>query len=842
MVIELTCFNIILASLLYIFIRACYCAIYSCRILCVMEPEVAKFMRTERKPGSIDVHPNIDAIVLSYEIDVQILGPKEDIIHGEKKNLKKNIELPMINSRTDCHALAKEVVNQCDLIHHSRLAEVEQIIYYIKKRKLQSGSKGGSALGDGDKNTDKIQNGNQEANYNNLSDYIDLLYEGMAEKIKGAHLIQFLARDPENLEALAKNETLISALGRVLREDWKRSITLSAHLVFIFFCFSMYSCFHEVILKCKIGSICMDILDYELRRYDKWKADLEGGEAPSDIPIIRKPCPNSASMSDIPRSRIPEPVRPKSGNFSDTNIKAVMEGSVYDDLTTSMENIDDKKLTPEQKLKRFRSLLRKQEHLIRVAFYLLLNISEDESVEEKMVKRNIAGLLIKALERDNDDLLILVVTFLKKLSIMQCNKDTMISLNVVDKLPKMLESNSADLVHLTLKLLFNLSFDNKVRYKLIKVGLLPKIVSYLSDDKHREVVLKILYHLSYEDEVKHYFVDSIGLLKIIDMLLLNAGNEDDKTMVALCINLSTDPSNTHQIIKSNRLQSLMMRAFTYEDAMLMKMLRNISDSAISAPSFIEFVGDIAKAVVESKQEDFVRECIGILSNLHLPDLDWAEIFKHFDMIKWVKNVITSNNTDPELVLQVVVLLGTAATDAGCAKLLCEKNILAALIDLLKTHQEDDEIVLQIVFVFFAVLSHEANIDYVVSKTEAPAYLIDLLQDNNKSIRKICNTCLNIISEHSKIWADRICIEKFRNHNAHWLQMVDSQQFAMEEEEEEDELPPYLNTEYLSTAVVSPLRDLNEAPESQIIQDDELDYNYFNGHDNDMMQDLEIEAI
>lgn len=39
----------------------------------------------ERRPGSIDVHPNIDAIVLNYEVDVQILGPKENIIHGEKK-------------------------------------------------------------------------------------------------------------------------------------------------------------------------------------------------------------------------------------------------------------------------------------------------------------------------------------------------------------------------------------------------------------------------------------------------------------------------------------------------------------------------------------------------------------------------------------------------------------------------------------------------------------------------------------------------------------------------------------------------------------------------------------
>lgn len=36
-------------------------------------------------------------------------------------------------------------------------------------------------------------------------DYIDLLYEGMAEKIKGAHQIQLIARDSNNLEALSKN-------------------------------------------------------------------------------------------------------------------------------------------------------------------------------------------------------------------------------------------------------------------------------------------------------------------------------------------------------------------------------------------------------------------------------------------------------------------------------------------------------------------------------------------------------------------------------------------------------------------------------------------------------------
>lgn len=67
----------------------------------------------------------------------------------------------------------------------------------------------------------------------------------------------------------------------------------------------------------------------------------------------------------------------------------------------------------------------------------------------------------------------------------------------------------------------------------------------------------------------------------------------------------------------------------------------------------EFVGDLAKAVVESRNEDFILECLGVLSNLYLPDLDWAEVFRHFDMISWVQKVISSNTAEPDLILQVV---------------------------------------------------------------------------------------------------------------------------------------------------------------------------------------------
>lgn len=45
--------------------------------------------------------------------------------------------------------------------------------------------------------------------------------------------------------------------------------------------------------------------------------------------------------------------------------------------------------------------------------------------------------------------------------------------------------------------------------------------------------------------------------------------------------------------------------------------------------------------------------------------------------------------EDDLVLEVVVLLGTAAADEGCAMLLCKADILLSLIELLKGKQSDD---------------------------------------------------------------------------------------------------------------------------------------------------------
>lgn len=237
---------------------------------------------------------------------------------------------------------------------------------------------------------------------------------------------------------------------------------------------------------------------------------------------------------ELPRRRIPElKQRPKSGNWSSfhgSTLTSLMKSKTlsnschenfnneFDDLinitekgSNNLESSNDNNIEPKRTkdesdkiAKQIKIFAKKQEQLLRVAFYLLLNIAENVKVEEKMRKKNIIKLLIKSLDRQNIDLLVLVVTFLKKLSIVRDNKDEMNDLNIIERLPRLLQSMHPDLIQVTLKLLYNLSFDSTLRSKMVRVGFLPKLVTFLSDDKH-EIVIKILYHMSLDDKVCNYY-------------------------------------------------------------------------------------------------------------------------------------------------------------------------------------------------------------------------------------------------------------------------------------------------------------------------------------------------
>lgn len=207
-------------------------------------------------------------------------------------------------------------------------------------------------------------------------------------------------------------------------------------------------------------------------------------------------------------------------------------------------------------------------------------------------------------------------------------------------------------------------------------------------------------------------------------------------------------------------------------------------------------------VGECDDEDFLIECIGVLSNMVLPELDYSQLLQAHNLIPWIrKTLVPGGRTKDDLILDTVVFLGTCAADELCAMLLCKAEVILSLIELLKAKQEDDEMVLQIVYVFQQVLRNESTRNYIIKDTESPAYLIDLMHDKNIEIRKVCDYCLDIIAMTDSNWASRIKLEKFRNHNSQWLTMVESHEVDDLQDygtvEDEDDLPAYLTSDYLN---------------------------------------------
>uniref|UniRef100_A0A7N5ZVP6 Kinesin-associated protein 3b n=1 Tax=Anabas testudineus TaxID=64144 RepID=A0A7N5ZVP6_ANATE len=647
-------------------------------------------------------------------------------------NFYLNVRVKSLSPSTDVAALAKKVVEECKLIPPSRLPQVEQLLYYLQNRKSSP------VVGKGESSVcvcifllSLYVQLNEEASITRVDEYVELLYEGIPEKIRGSALILQLARNPDNLEELLHNEAALGALARVLREDWKQSVELATIIIYIFFCFSSFSQFHGVVSHYKIGALCMSVVEHELKRYDVWREELH-----------KK---NKAYI-------------------------LLYNGSLRRDQGKA--------------LKKYQGLLAKQEQLLRVSLYLLLNLAEDTRTELKMRNKNIVALLVRVLERDDEELLVLVVSFLKKLSIFLENKNDMAEVDTIERLACLVPCDHEDLLNLTLRLLLNLSFDSGLRAKMVEVGLLPKLCALLGDENNRLVAMRVLYHISIDDRYKGMFVYTDCVPQLMQMLFEFGEKEIEAELISILINLAANKKNAQLMCEGNGLKMLMKRALKMKDCLLMKMIRNISQhDGPTKPLFIDYVGDLAAEIRAEEEEEWVLECLGMLANLTIPDLDWELVLKEYNLVPYLKDRLKPGSAEDDLILEVVIMIGTVSMDDACAAMLAKSGIIPALIELLNAQQEDDEFVCQIIYVFYQMVFHQATRDVIIKDTQAPAYLIDLMHDKNAEIRKVCDNTLDIIAEYDEEWGRKIQSEKFRFHNNQWLEMVESRQA--------DESEPYL---------------------------------------------------
>lgn len=697
------------------------------------------------------------------EIQTQPDGTQQ-LLNREQTN--KKITVKSLNESSNVAQLAQEIVDKCKLIHPSKVGQVEELLQKLLKRSYKGNGKSPSAAtatppSDGSppapsrkavKTTPpaarrnepgpeevaemrarqqaqasqifKAQQKQYEPAYvKQLDTYIEELYEeDMSHKVHATGMIAQLFRQTENFESLLSHETLLQTLARLMREEMKKSIDLCVNIVSVFFSISNFSQFHQIIMDNQVGALTMDLIDLEIKRTEHRAA--EEGINPSMV---------AQKALDAAQG------------------------------TVQLNDRERKLLT----------LIQKQDRLLYLCLYMLLNLSEDVGVEKKMKKKNVVVYLVKMLDRSNVELLILATTFLKKLSIYKENKEKMVECRIIDKLAKFVPVRNDVLLMSVLRLLHNLSFDGILRDAMVKNGLIPKCVELMVVPRFQPVVLGLLYHISMEDKYKSLFTYSECIPRIYEMLTRVQDLRNTPELIALAVNLTQNGRNAEALCEGDRFDRLIRRAFQTRDELAFKVMRNLAQQeAMSVKRrfgpYIEQMVQLLK-LPEITAELFV-EVLGCLANLYLPEFDFFNLVRKHDLLRFLATYAQPGAVDDDILLEVVMFVGVLCNE-GTAHMLCDSGLVNTLFQLMGEKKEDDEFVLQIAFAFNKFMMYEETRSALLGQTQVVFYLVDLLQDKNKEVRRVADQCLDVIMDTDEEWAVRIRSLKFESFNAEWLDVV-----------------------------------------------------------------------
>ena len=715
-------------------------------------------MRRKVKAGLIEADHEECAIVVHYEVEATVLGELGEPIVAERQENTKRIKLKTLSENTNIPRLAEEILEKCKLIHASKLSQVEQLLQELvaeqgrKDRGGSSAAAGGKKRGKGEKKAGKSADGDAEEkpSLDKLDQYMEAMYEEPEAATKATYNILQLARTAENLEPLLENEALLGLLARLLQEEGPKSMDLSVNILYILYSFSNFSQFHQLLSQARVGANVLEVVEREakrsrLRELEQAKAEKEGR------PVHADP-------------------------------------------------LEEKK----DRLK-----IRKQEKLLYVCFHVLLNLAEEPEVERKMTKRGIVGLLTAMLGRkQNTELLVLSLLFLMKLAIFKENLPSLRekpSKAEKGALPALIMALTAFVPHqqeallaTALRLLFNLSFDQQLRAAIVssQAGLLPKLATLLRSTKGRNqqpLVLRLLYNLSAEPYARKAIGETEAPKQIVKQVLACGEPQLPLELAALAINVAADEASAKAMAADGTpIQQLVDRLYQSRDPHLIKFLRNLVLHPGVGAHLLPFLADLIALAQQVDAPETLVELLGIVGSLPLHEVrEFPELARRYSLLDFLARYLTPGFTDDDVLLEVVVVIGQAAMHPRIAAQLAQSRILTSLYTLITEKQEDDEIVLQILYAFFHLLQAPEPRYALLQQTQLVIYLLDLLLDKCEAVRRMANLCLDVVIETDETWAPQIRQRKFQMHNKEWLEVVD-----------EDEAEEYQDAVALNNAMAS----------------------------------------
>ncbi|PIO68163.1 hypothetical protein TELCIR_10062 [Teladorsagia circumcincta] len=240
-------------------------------------------------------------------------------------------------------------------------------------------------------------------------------------------------------------------------------------------------------------------------------------------------------------------------------------------------------------------------------------------------------------------------------------------------------------------------------------------------------------------------------------LLTGNGSEATK---AVLLNACAEKRNAQLVCghDGQGLALLLDAAIDGRDLMVAKIVRSIASH--EGPTQDMFVSSMPRLLEAGMKNALTQEDENVA------------LSTSYDLVNWIGERLKASGGENEpLQLQLVIMCGTMARQVDAARTLVP--LLEVFLQLLHTMQEDDEFVAQLLYLFLQLLRHRELANRLMGPDSAlGAYVIDLMHDKNPAIREMCDNALVIIGEHSQEWARRIAAERFRWHNAQWLDTVE----------------------------------------------------------------------
>jgi len=791
------------------------------------------------RQGVVEIDYEESTLVVNYEVEKVSMDENNRVVEvlGSKTEVRR-VKLKQLSVDKNMAQLAADIVEKCSYIHPSRTEEVEQLLIKLRKYQLSASDSAPAAARDrtevprrdrdsrsSDGNARSSRDRDQEralqevasksrqaeqgaasvkttletstsntaredelvrkrrrqereaeevlpaAHIDDIDDYLDMLYqvggnseaakaESLRIQVRGTGMILKLCRDVMNLEVLIQNTTVMGALTRVLAEEFKKSTELTFNILRIFLSFSNFMEMHGLLAEGRVGFLTLKAIEYEVRRWDSKSEEKEEKEM--------------KYKTIIERAR-------------ETGDEAAGQDRVQ-------------KLRENERVKQ-RVQHKKQEKMLFVAFYLLINLAEDVGVERKMMNKDLLAYLSSTLDRAHGDLLILTVTFLKKLSIYSENKEIIIKSDVVRKLGRFIPCSSQPLVQATLQLLFNLSFDATLRKQMLESpGLVAKLVGLLQTAPYRQKTLKVLYHLSVSDDCKIAISNSGGMPYLMSLAVNFPNPILAAELAALLINLSHTSKNVEQMVSNRGLNLLMDRLdndYAERDQGLMKIIRNVSYytfmvqqqhegraedykyRGIWAPHFKLMLN----VLTDTDNHDTLIELLGTLANMTTYDVpantSWSKLCREYNLISLFSKMLIPGMAQNDLILEVIMLISSIANDANACIMIASSNLIGLLYQTWKDKSEDIEIKLQLIHCFHKLFLVDKSREEAMYSTRIVVDIMECLSDPSAAVRACADEVTELALEYDRLENGdlgalglRIRKKRFEGFNNKWLTQFD----------------------------------------------------------------------